>query len=731
MAPQTRRSGLTFRKPWAGYACRLSRQSRKQGQVPGPIRLFAAPARALLVTLADALPDALMAARGRLFPWLPAGFGCGIALWFAPDNEPGLPAHALAVLAGAVAALMMRRPGVVRWHPLAVAVLCLALGFLAAGLRAHVVSAPVLGFRYYGPIEGRVTGIDRAATDRIRLTLDRVVLSRMDPARTPAQVRVSIHGDPPDPLPEPGTVVILTGHLAPPSGPAEPDGFDFRRHAWFQSLGAVGYTRTPVLVLAPRESGRAELFIDRLRLRLSAELRAQVPGEAGGFAAAVLTGDRSGISEATNEALRISNLYHIVSISGLHMGMLAGFVFGVIRYGLALVPAVALRLNTRKIAAGAALAAAAFYLALAGRDVATERSFIMVAVMLVAVLFDRRALSLRPIALSALIVLALRPEMLFNPGFQMSYAATVALVTVFVSGTRWAQRAGAPRWLMPVVTLVLSSLIAGAVTTPYVAAHFNRVGSYGLIANLLAVPVMGMTVMPAGVLAAVLGPLGLAAPLYWLMEIGGRWILFVGDWVAGLAGSAFLLPGPPAPVIGLITLGGLWAVLVTGARLRAAALLPLLLAVALWAGTGRPALLVSADGGLLGLMGPGGRALSAPRGNGFSARDWLVRDGDPASQPEAAVRPGFTGPAGAREFSFAGLRGVHLTGREAGAGVAEACDGADLVIVAGLVEDPVPPGCRVIDRATLDATGALAISPARGGLRLRAAPGAGRVWAGR
>jgi len=326
---------------------------------------------------------------------------------------------------------------------------------------------------------------------------------------------------------------MTTAQLSPPLGPVEPGGFDFRRHAWFIGIGAVGYTRVPVLKVAPADTG-FNLFA--IRMAMSRYMRAQLPGDTGGFAAAVTTGDRSGVSQEALEALRASNLAHLLAISGLHMGLLAGFVFGIIRLGLACVPYAALRWPGKKIAALGALGAGAVYFALSGGNVATARAFIMVAVALVAVLFGRRALSLRAVAVAALIVLTLRPEALLGPGFQMSFAATTALVAVF-GFIRDAELPRAPRWLTPVVGVFISSAIAGAATAPVGAAHFNAMAHYGLIANLVSVPVMGTLIIPAAVLDQFLWPFGLVWIGYWFMGLGLDWILSLAHWVYGREGA--------------------------------------------------------------------------------------------------------------------------------------------------------------------------------------------------
>ena len=675
------------------------------------------PARLIVQTARTALDGQ----RGVLFLWCPVAFGLGIGAYFALRAEPGQAVWgAIAGLALVTAAALLRLG---QRAPLLIALCLLLAGFAAAAFRTHMVAAPVLGFRYYGPIEGRIVAIDRSASDKIRLTLDRVVLTDVRPSRTPERVRIALHGQQGYIDPEPGLTVILTGHLAPPGGPVEPGGFDFQRQAWFKRLGAVGYTRTPVLAYAPAAEGRAGLLIHRARMFISAAVQDALPGRAGAFAAAITTGDRSGMDLATLESLRRSNLAHLLAISGLHMGMLTGFIFAATRYGLALFPYAALRWPLHRIGAIAALASGAVYLALSGGSVATERAYIMVSVMLMAVLFSRRAITLRAVALAAMIVLALRPEALLGPGFQMSFAATTALVAVF-QGLR-----NSALWrLHPVLrwglTLVISSAVAGLATAPVAAAHFNRVPHFGLVANLLAVPLMGSVVMPAAVLSAVLAPFGLGWIGLWLMRPAIEAILWTADRISGLDAAVSHVVAPSAPVLPLIALGVLFVILWQG-RARWAGTLPVVLALVLWTQTERPTLLVSADAGLVGLMTPDGRALSKPKGSGFAASSWLENDGDALSQADAHRRRAFTGEKGQLAFTLGPARVLHITGRGAGDRAREACASADLVIAA-LDEGPPVTKCRLIARDSLKETGPLAIYDGKTGLRIVTT----RDWAG-
>ena len=650
--------------------------------------------------------------RGRRLPFVAAAFGTGVGAYFALPAEPSAAAGAaLAALAAGLLALAWAGRGGA-WV-LALPVAAMVGGMVAAQARTGMVAAPVLPWRYYGPVEGRVVAVDRSASGAPRVTLDRVRLDGV--AAVPARVRVSLHGAG-GVAPAPGLRVMTTAHLQPPPGPVEPGAFDFQRHAWFGRLGALGYARAPLLLAEAEAEGAP---VARLRHAVAEGLRARMPGPAGEVAAAITTGDRAGLPEAVVERLRVANLAHLLAISGLHMGLLVGCVFWTVRGGLALWPRVALTRPTRAWAAAAALPVAAAYLALSGGGIATQRAFVMAAVMLGAILLGRRALSIRSVALAALVVLALRPEALVGPGFQMSFAATGALVLAF----GWLARRD-PRWRRGLVgagvALLLSSAVAGLATAPVAAAHFNRASGYGLVANLLAVPAMGTLVMPSLLAGAVLAPLGLEAPALWLAARGIEWILAVAAWAAAAPGADIRVVAPPAAVLPLIGLGYALVGAAWG-RWRAAGLVPLAVAAALWAGAERPALLVSDDGRLAGWMGPEGRSLTRERGAGFVAGAWLENDGDAATQAEAAARPGPPWLLAA-------------TGARRTAAALDACRAGTVPAGAILVTDEAVEGpagaCAVIDAARLRRTGAVAVMRGPEGPELRGARAAqgDRPW---
>lgn len=660
--------------------------------------------------------------RPNLPLWAPVLLGLGVQVYFWSPAEPGWLVYALA-FAAACAALRAGR--------LAFAILfLLALGFAAAGLRANLVAAPVLEAGVSAAVEGRIRDITRSESGRPRLVLDRVHIFGLPEDRQPARAQVSLRSDAALDGLAPGTRVSLMARVGPPGAPVEPGGFDYRRHAWFKQLGAVGYATGPPagLAAAPPDGplDAAALAVTRWRLATGAAIRARLPGEEGAFAAAVMVGDRAAVPAEATQALRDSNLAHLLAISGLHVGLVTALVFAAVRIGLAALPGPGVRWRVKTIAAGLALAAAAGYLVASGASIATQRAFIMAMVALCAVMLNRPALTLRALGAAAIIILLLRPESLVHVGFQMSFAATAAIIAGFdaLRALGWKSPAGArgARIAGFFAILAATSILAGAATAPYAAHHFNRIAVYGLPANLAAVPVMSLWVAPTGVVAAALAPFGLEEPALRLMGAGVSAIMSVARFFAGLDGATRAVPSAPALAMILLTLGGLGLCL--GRRLaRGAAAAAAAVALSLWAaGAPRPDLLVLDDRPLIGALSDAGRILDHDSAAGHAAKQWLRNDGDGASQKEAAARA----PAGAGALPLrGGWRVVHVLKRSRGA--PDCVAGLILADRSGVARPDGP--CLIISKADLAANGAHAVWTS-GELRVEtvAARAGRRLW---
>jgi len=680
-----------------------------------------------------AFARALDAERRRLPLWLPVCLGLGIQLYFLLPSEPSGWALAAAVALPAALLPWAALRGLGRVNLLLVAVAFAAAGFAAAAARTHLAAAPVLAERVDATVEGRVAEISRSRTDRRRVELVDPVIYGLPAGDTPRRVRVTLlEGDFARDVTV-GERIAVFARLGPPGAPVEPGGFDFRRHAWFEGLGAVGFARGPAVAAPPLGPESLQDVVARWRGDLTDGILAALPGREGAFAAAILTGSRAEIRQEELQALRDSNLAHLLAISGLHMGLLAALIFGAVRYGLALFPGAASRVSSKKIAALAALTAAAAYLALSGASVATQRAFVMAAAALIAVLIDRPAISLRALAAAALAILLWRPESLLNAGFQMSFAATVALVAAYETALLRLpseRRGRLRRILLYVVGLALTSVIAGLATAPFAAAHFHRMTAYGLPANLLAVPVMAFWVAPFGALSALLAPLGLHALPLSAMGLGISVILGIAEWAAALPGAVRGVEAAPAGAVALVAFGGLWLAL-WRTPIRLAGIAAMAGGLAYWSlADTRPEVLVAPQGALIGAEGPAGRALDRASGAGYAADSWLERDGDLATQDEAALRPGLERED--RRGTATLSNGWAVTLLRGGAPpprVKRRCSPRTVVIAWGARDVEGGP-CILLDRDALRRLGAVAVRPAGAGVRIEGSRpvAARRLW---
>lgn len=358
------------------------------------------------------------AGAGRLLPWVPVAFGAGIALYFTADHEPVLWIAATTATLLGIVAIMMRRH---RLFPVAVMIAAAACGFAAATVKTARVAHPVLARPLYSvALSGFVEARDiRERSDRIVLRVTSMESPRN--AVTIARVRLAVRKGA---APEVGSFVQLKARLLPPMAPVRPGSYDFARDMFFQGIGASGFVMGAITTATPPQAAGFGLgyaaAMQGLRDAIDARIRGRLSGDERAIATALLTGRRDAITPDVNDAMFVSGLGHVLSISGYHMAVVAGVVFFAVRALLALIPGLTISHPIKKWAAAAALVAAAFYLLLSGAEVATQRSFFMTAVVLIAVMVDRRAVTFRTLAVAAMIVLVAAPEALVHPSFQMS-----------------------------------------------------------------------------------------------------------------------------------------------------------------------------------------------------------------------------------------------------------------------------------------------------------------------
>ncbi|AOF90689.1 ComEC/Rec2 family competence protein [Sinorhizobium sp. RAC02] len=706
-------------------------------------------------------------AHGHFLLFVPVFLGTGAALWFSAALDPSPYALILLVCAALWPALRLRhRESLVALA--AGAAFLVPLGMLLAAGETARLGTVILDAPVTTEVRGRV--LSRESDDRGAVRYRIALETTREPTlkRAPDVVTLlarSRH----EPIAI-GGGIGGRARLGPPSGPALAGLNDFTLDAYFAGTGAVGYfysAPTTVTTNAPGLYDRIRQRIAAWRNNLTEHIRGRIGGDAGAIAAALVTAEQRAIGDDTVEALRQAGLAHVLAISGLNMVLAAGTFLVGARMLMALIPGFAERYPAKKFAAVGALVMVTLYILVSGGAISAVRSWIMICVMLVAVLFGRAAISLRNVAISAILILLVTPSAVTNPGFQMSYAATLGLVAGYAA---WRERPiqresrGGPFALFGgaagrfIGGLILSSLIGGFATLVYSIGHFHRIPAYGLAGNLLAMPVISTIVMPFGLIAVLLMPFGLDAIPFAIMGKGIEWMITLSTWVAGWKGE--IVTGRiPATAFLLIGIGsGLVCLLRTRLRHAGTLLVVVGILVACWpAGGTRPEILVSEDGRLVAILRGEKAATNRARPPDFIYAQWRralrletllkpelrktsgltvnIEKEDPATtarqkrprreadrqKAKAAMAAAFDTARTHDSFicetkAFCAAispSGWRIVALEDLAFLGTACDGADLVIVPVAIRlEACRSGARLITVRHLRQTGALEIQPA-------------------
>lgn len=621
----------------------------------------------------------------RLSLWTPVALAAGTGFYFSLKSEPPWQAGAAILVLAVTAAAWLPRI-----RKAALAIMFAALGFVAPDFRTSQVAAPQL-WRDLGIVEttGRLISIEENAAQR-RYVLELQSIAGVAPGELPARARITWRGEAFEA--SPGDVISVRAGLSPPPPPVAPGAFDYARQLYFQRIGAVGFAVTPPEVLESAEKTWGQKFaagIETMRFRLFKRITRAAPSEGGAILAAIVTGKRDAITERAENALRDAGLAHLLAISGLHMGLATGLIFFVVRFGLASVETIALRFPIKKWAAAAALASGFFYLVLSGGGWSARRAFIMAGVMFAAILVDRRALSLRNVAVAAVVILLTTPEALFHPGFQMSFAAVTALIAAY----EWAGARASPNrsfaWPAKLkryaVGLAITDTIAALATAPYALYHFNRVAIYSLPANVAAMPLMGFWIVPAAIVALLLAPFGLDGWVWQAGAAGMNVVLAIASTVSSWPGAVSITAQWPLAAMLALTFGGLWLCL-SRAPWRIAGLAAIPASMLIVSQAKHPDLFVSATGLNAGVVTrtarhDGSVAVYYDRREKFAAQIWEESVGfDPLRAETVPMRniyacdaDGCAGEIGSKSKAVAAF----VTER---ARLAEDCARADLVV---------------------------------------------------
>ncbi len=675
---------------------------------------------------------------GRLFLWLPVAFGAGAALYLSLLFEPSWWMVTLpSILMLGLVWLIRHMNWNAYLHGLAVVLLVFCLGGTVCKLRTEHVRAPVLD-----PSESNYSlqafVIDNVSTseDAPRLLLAPISMRGVDPNDVPLRLRVSLR---PGIIAaagiKPGDAISVFAILNPPPPPNMPGGYDFARGAYFQGIGGVGLVPgTPHIIVAPRHGWQLDMLLklNRLRWSITQKIVADITPEfsngraMGGFAAALVTGQQAFIPRALTQNMRDSGLAHILSISGVHMAVVGGFIFFGLRLLMALIPPLALRVPVKKVAAALSIVCILLYLAISGCPAPAVRSAVVACVAFGAILADRRALSLRALAIAAIVVIVLTPEAVIQPGFQMSFSATAALLALAETLTPAISELSVPVWVRLIQKgvrglwlSILASVVATLATTPFAIAYFNRFSVYGLASNLFEAPVTSFIVMPFLALGTVLA----ATPLGWVcLRVAGcgLWLIdAIASLTAHLPRAVINWPSAPAWILPLSFLGLIWICLVRGK----ARWLGLVLASTIlwWPRVPAPDIWVDAEGGNAAIRLAGNAYVLRPKVRQYGFEQWTHHYG--------------LMPVAARDYTCRGYGCVPLATARYKIGfwfsnkppktdrLDELCQASDMVILRNPVAD-WPASCSGINHISagdFDRLGALELTRHGDTWRIRAA----------
>jgi competence protein ComEC len=662
-------------------------------------------------SISSRIEDWLDSERDQIALWVPVALGTGIALWFILADQ-----HAwIAVVVGAVAASLIglaigraRRLGTF----LFIGGLCVAFGCALAWWRADYVTAPKLARPLVAMFEAQVTRIENQRAKG----QSRVWMTPASASKLPPLVRVTIKDQDIVADLAVGDRIRLRARLVPPPDAPVPGGYDFSRTAWFLGLGASGSAIGPVLRISPPQPEG-----NGLRSRLSAHVRSQIEGSAGGIAAAFASGDRGGITPEDEEAMRASGLTHLLSISGLHItAVVAAMLFLTLRL-LALSPTLALRWPLPLIAAGVGALAGIGYTLLTGAEVPTIRSCVAAVLVLIGIAIGREAMTLRLVATGAIIILLLWPEAIIGPSFQLSFAAITVIVALHENRTvraltmRRDEHFGL-RLVRGLLSLLLTGIAVELALAPIAMFHFHKSGVYGALANIVAIPLTTFVTMPLEALALLFDLVGLGAPFWWLTGLSLELLLWLARVVAAAPGAVAVIPEMPAASISLIIGGGLW-LLLWKTKVRAVGLIPIFAGVVLAALAPAPDILITGDGRHLAVRGNDGTMHLLRSRSGDYIRDVLAeRLGTLAPLEDIDAAKGakcgrdlcvITISGEKRDWRIAATRSDYLLPWKS---FIETCQSVDIIVSSRKLPRACTARWLTADRLYLQKTGGLAIT---------------------
>ncbi|HWJ87320.1 MAG TPA: ComEC/Rec2 family competence protein [Pelagibacterium sp.] len=565
---------------------------------------------------ADAVSDAVT--QRRNFVLWPFVMILGLATYRSLPVEPQPVTLVMALLAFLI--LEIARPNSNGFAQMGM-IFC--LGIMLLPIHGALLGTAMLDAPRYGTYTARVDSIPFNDGQQQRWILSDIEGDEAWTVPPVRRARIVVQGDYPV---VPGDRIEARIRFYPVPAPAVPGGHDSQFASYFSGIGAYGNAFDEVIV-TPGTSKTLQRIVEHARNAITARLVNQLGDRIGGIAAALISGDQSRISDEDYDVMAQAGIVHVISISGLHLTLVAGTMLLCVRFVLALGHGVTQRWPIKKIAAVFGIVTAIGYMMLSGMVIPAVRSTIMLGLVFAAIIAGRQALTMRNVAIAALIIIAVEPASVFRPSFQLSFAAVVALIAAYeLVRRRREARQGPARgrvWRMS-IDVAMTSLIAGLATLVFTAYHFQQTAPFGVLGNLMVMPAVSFVMMPAALFGTLLLPFGLEGPVYMALGWSVEFMLWCATFVRDLAGGF-----DPSPILApsalLVTLAALaWlAYFRDGIRLLGPLLAVPVIAVCCLEPV--PDILIADQSQALAVRHGGELALIAGRLNTFATNVWSER----------------------------------------------------------------------------------------------------------
>jgi competence protein ComEC len=488
----------------------------------------------------------------RLPNFIPVGIGVGISFYFSLDAEPSFLLNAVVLILALSLSVFAKSN---RWifH----AFLTISFGFFISQLRTQIVDTFILSEKNDEPISFVATLESCEKTEKgLKFIVDNV-----ESGKYPNLNKLHLTWRGKKALASekdyvPGSRIRFSAILSPSAPQAFPNAYDFKKQQYFKGISARGFvTWQPKILRAPRLT-TTSLFVERLRHEIDKKIEEYLSQDTASVAKALITGNKSGVSQEVRQNFANSGTAHLLAISGLHIGIIGFFIFWLFRIFLCCIPKICMFQDVKKIAAVISWTVVLLYLHISGSSVPSVRAFIMHTIIMGAILLERSSITMRSVAIAATIVMTLSPEVILFPSFQMSFGAVIAIVALYERAWNFSG------FFKTLFDVMATTMVASIPTAIFSMSAFNQLTLNSIPANIVSIPLMSFFVMPTAVIALFLMPLGWAQPFVILMSYGVKALMKISEWSAQLPGSHFIMHTPTPTNMAIFIFSGLILMLI-------------------------------------------------------------------------------------------------------------------------------------------------------------------------